>query len=87
MGKLGKTIAGEPLDYRLYHFRLAYSGFQHAHVVLGGESYAALAEGLQSDRWNLSWTARFALWFTRVSLVHRGGHLLVRDELNDQRAR
>ena len=48
MGKLGVTVAGEALDHRLYHFRLAYSGFQHAHVVLGGESYVALAEGLQN---------------------------------------
>ncbi len=42
MGKLGVTIAGETLEHRLYHFRLAYGGFQHAHVVLGGESYVAL---------------------------------------------
>lgn len=40
------TIAGEPLAHRLYHFRLAYSGWCHARVVLGGESYTALAEGL-----------------------------------------
>lgn len=38
VGKLSVTVAGETLDYRLYHFRLAYSGFEHAHVVLGGES-------------------------------------------------
>lgn len=53
MGKLGVTVAGEPLDHRLYHFRLAYSGFEHAHVVLGGESYVALAEGLQNALWTL----------------------------------
>ena len=53
MGKLGVTVTGEPLDHRLYHFRLAYSGFQHAHVVLGGESYVALAEGLQNALWTL----------------------------------
>lgn len=53
MGKLGVTIADEPLDHRLYHFRMAYSGFQHAHVVLGGESYVALAEGLQNALWTL----------------------------------
>jgi len=53
MGKLGVTVSGEPLDHRLYHFRLAYSGFQHAHVVLGGESYVALAEGLQNALWTL----------------------------------
>ncbi|MBC2861626.1 IS21 family transposase [Pelagibacterium sp.] len=53
MGKLGVTVAGEQLDHRLYHFRLAYSGFEHAHVVLGGESYVALAEGLQNALWAL----------------------------------
>ncbi|MDN5850821.1 MAG: IS21 family transposase [Nitrococcus sp.] len=39
-------IAGKPLAHRLFHFRLAYSGWCHARVVLGGESYTALAEGL-----------------------------------------
>jgi transposase InsO family protein len=53
MGELGVTIAGEPLDHRLYHFRLAYSGFEHGHVILGGESYVALAEGLQNALWAL----------------------------------
>ena len=53
MNKLGVTIAGDPLSHRLYHFRLSYSGFQHAHVVLGGESYVALAEGLQNALWTL----------------------------------
>jgi len=53
MAELGVTIAGEPLDHRLYHFRLAYSGFEHAHVILGGESYVALAEGLQNALWAL----------------------------------
>ena len=45
------TIAGAPLDHRLYHFRLVYCGFEHAHVILGGESYVALAEGLQNALW------------------------------------
>jgi hypothetical protein len=41
------TIAGELLKHRLYHFRLPYSGWSHIKVILGGESYTALAEGLQ----------------------------------------
>jgi hypothetical protein len=45
MGALCITIAGAPLAHMLYHFRLVYSGFAHAHVILGGESYVALAEG------------------------------------------
>jgi hypothetical protein len=48
MSNLGVTIAGEPLDHLLYHFRLVWSGFEHAHVILGGESFVALAEGLQN---------------------------------------
>jgi hypothetical protein len=30
MGESGITVAGEPLDHRLYHFRLVFSGFEHA---------------------------------------------------------
>jgi transposase InsO family protein len=50
---LGVTVARVVLDHRLYHFRLAFSGFVHAHVVLGGESFVALAEGLQNALWAL----------------------------------
>ena len=50
---LGISIAGAALAHRLYHFRLAFSGFEHAHVVLGGESFVALAEGLQNALWAL----------------------------------
>ncbi len=53
MGDLGIRIAGQPLEHRLYHFRLIWSGFEHAHVILGGESYVALAEGLQNALWAL----------------------------------
>jgi hypothetical protein len=50
---LGVSIAGAPLDHRLYHFRLAFSGWQHAQVVLGGESFVAIAAGLQDALWSL----------------------------------
>jgi transposase InsO family protein len=53
MNGLDVTVAGVPLLHRLYHFRLAFSGFAHAHVVLGGESFVALAEGLQNALWAL----------------------------------
>jgi hypothetical protein len=58
MGDLGVEVAGSPLDHRLYHFRLACSGFEHAHVILGGESYVALAEGLQNALWALGGAPR-----------------------------
>src|SRR6195256_7063068 len=56
--ELGVTVAGVVLDHRLYHFRLVFSGFAHAHVVLGGESYVALAEGLQNALWGLGGAPR-----------------------------
>mgnify|MGYP001628238161 FL=1 len=51
--ELGVTIAGQPLAHRLYHFVTAYSGWEHAAVVLGGESFTALAENLQNALWTL----------------------------------
>lgn len=53
MGDAKVTIAGVALDHRLYHFRLVFSGFEYAQVVLGGESYVAVAEGLQNALWHL----------------------------------
>ena len=53
MADLGIRIAGEPLAHRLYHFVLAYSGWEHAEPVLGGESFTALACGLQNALWSL----------------------------------
>jgi hypothetical protein len=53
MADRGVSIAGVPLDHRLYHFRLAFCGWEHAEVVLGGESFVALAEGLQNALWAL----------------------------------
>lgn len=42
------TIGGEAFDHLLYQFRLAHCGWRHVHIVQGGESYSALAEGLQN---------------------------------------
>nr|WP_233999995.1 IS21 family transposase [Porphyrobacter sp. TH134] len=52
MGDLNVTVAGVPLEHMLYHFRLTYGGFEHCHVILGGESFVALAEGLQNALWS-----------------------------------
>jgi transposase InsO family protein len=66
MSRLGVTIAGQPLAHLLYHFRLPWSGFEHAHVILGGESFdaarplrtVALAEGLQNALWSVGGAPR-----------------------------
>jgi hypothetical protein len=50
---LGATIPGQRLDHRLYHFTRAYPGWEHAEVVLGGESFVALTQGLQNALWIL----------------------------------
>src|SRR6266849_4316665 len=83
MGNRGVNIAGVSLDHRLYHFRLAFSGWEHAHVVLGGESFVALAEGMQNALWALG----------RAPLQHRSDSLsaafrnLDRDAREDQTRR
>jgi hypothetical protein len=51
MGELGVTIAGVPFAHRLYHFVLAFSHWEYAYVVEGGESFEALSRGLQNALW------------------------------------
>lgn len=41
------TIAGQKFPHLLYHFRLAFSGWSSMKIIEGGESFTALAEGLQ----------------------------------------
>lgn len=41
-------IAGVRFEHLLYHFRLQYSKWSNIKVVIGGESFTALAEGLQN---------------------------------------
>jgi hypothetical protein len=50
--KLGVTIQKQPFDHLLYHYRLAFSGWAYAEVILGGESFPALMEGLQNALWH-----------------------------------
>src|SRR5690242_4467803 len=45
MGNRGVSIASAPFDHRLYHFRLAFSGWEHAHVVLVGLQPTGLTRG------------------------------------------
>ena len=42
------TINGAPFEHLIYHYRLAYSGWQYAQIIQGGESFVALSEGLQN---------------------------------------
>jgi hypothetical protein len=48
---LGVTLQGVSFEHLLYHYRLVYSKWEAASVVLGGESFSALAEGLQNALW------------------------------------
>ncbi|MEK6205031.1 MAG: IS21 family transposase, partial [Amylibacter sp.] len=41
------TLAGVVFKHLLYHFRLAFSHWSYLKVIEGGESFTALAEGLQ----------------------------------------
>lgn len=50
---LGVLVDGQAFDHRLYQFTLAHSGWRHALVVTGGESFLVLATGLQAALWRL----------------------------------
>lgn len=50
---LGVEIDGSPFPHRLYQFALAHSGWRHAEVSVGGESFMALSTGLQAALWRL----------------------------------
>jgi hypothetical protein len=41
VGDLGVVVAGKHLDHPLYHFRSAFSGWEDAHMMLGGGSFVA----------------------------------------------
>jgi len=51
MDKLCVTIGAVPFNHLLYHFVLAFSRWEYASVVDGGESFQALAAGLQNALW------------------------------------
>jgi hypothetical protein len=52
------TLAGRPFRHMLYHFWLAFSGWEHARAIQGGESFTALTEGLQEALWQLGGVPR-----------------------------
>lgn len=45
------TIAGEAFKHKLYHYRLVFSGWTYAQIILGGESFESLSSGLQNALW------------------------------------
>ncbi|MFT6896836.1 MAG: hypothetical protein ACJA13_001240 [Paraglaciecola sp.] len=49
--KLDITLGGKAFPHKLYHYRLVYSGWTYAQVVLGGESFESLSSGLQNALW------------------------------------
>ncbi|MEJ8852514.1 Mu transposase domain-containing protein, partial [Variovorax rhizosphaerae] len=51
--ELKVVIAGIAFPHRIYQFALAHSGWRHAVVFEGGESFIALSTGLQSALWRL----------------------------------
>jgi transposase InsO family protein len=51
--ELGVLIGGAAFPHRIYQFALAHSGWRHAVVIDGGESFGALSTGLQSALWHL----------------------------------
>lgn len=42
------TVKGQTFGHILYHYRLAFSGWQYVQVIQGGESFVGLCQGLQN---------------------------------------
>lgn len=42
------TVKGQAFQHILYHYRLAFSGWQYVQVIQGGESFVGLSQGLQN---------------------------------------
>lgn len=51
--ELGVEVEGAAFPHRIYQFALAHSGWRHAEVSVGGESFIALSTGLQAALWRL----------------------------------
>jgi len=51
MVDLNVTVTGALFAHRLYHFVFAFSRWEYAEVVEGGESFEALSKGLQNALW------------------------------------
>ena len=63
MSALGITIAREPLAHRLYHFRLAFSGFEHERRARGAsENQTAISA-------TISATIRIVLRAERIAMI------------------
>jgi len=57
-GGLGVTLAGASFPHLLYHFGLAFSGWQYVKAICGGENFTALTESLQEALWQLGGVPR-----------------------------
>jgi transposase InsO family protein len=57
-GGLDVSLGGEPFPHLLYHFWLAFSGWQYVKAICGGESFTALTEGVQEALWQLGGVPR-----------------------------
>jgi hypothetical protein len=58
MNDLRVTIANAPFGHLVYHFVFAFSRWEYAEVVEGGESFEALSGGLQNALWQAGGTPR-----------------------------
>ena len=59
MSRHGIKVEGDLLDHLLYHFRLPWSSYEYACIVLGGESFVSLSTGLQDALYDLGGVPHF----------------------------
>lgn len=47
------VIGNQAFEHLIYQFVLAHSGWRHAQIILGGESFSSLASAMQTALWRL----------------------------------
>lgn len=51
--ELQVVVGGQAFPHLIYQFVLAHSGWRHAQIILGGESFVSLASAMQTALWRL----------------------------------
>jgi hypothetical protein len=74
MADHGISIAGVPLEHRYYHFRLAFSGWEHAHVGVG-----------TNEIMRQTGTSKVTVWRWQERFMRAGVAGLLRDKTRPSR--
>ena len=82
MNSINISIDNEPLSHMLYHFRLVYSKYSYIKVILSGESFQALSEGLQEALYEIGGSPKEHRTDS-LSAAYKNDRHIANDDLTD----